>query len=39
MSKNTMILADKTLTDEDADAGVKRILKKLENEQGIVLRS
>ena len=32
-------LADKTLTDEDADAGVKRILKKLENEQGIVLRS
>lgn len=32
-------LADKTLTDEEADAGVKKILKKLENEQGIVLRS
>ncbi len=32
-------LADKTLTDEDADAGVKKILKKLEKEQGIVLRS
>jgi phenylalanyl-tRNA synthetase beta chain len=32
-------LADKTLTDEDADAGVKKILKKLESEQGIVLRS
>ena len=27
------------LTDEEADAGVKKILKKLENEQGIVLRS
>ena len=32
-------LADKTLTDEDADAGVKKILKKLDKEQGIVLRS
>ena len=32
-------LADKTLTDEDADAGVGKILKKLEREQGIVLRS
>jgi len=32
-------LADKTLTDEDADAGVKKILKKLEKEQGIALRS
>ncbi len=32
-------LADKTLTDEDADAGVKKILKKLEKEQGIVLRT
>jgi phenylalanyl-tRNA synthetase beta chain len=32
-------LADRTLTDEEADAGVKKILKKLENEQGIVLRS
>ncbi|MBO5870410.1 MAG: phenylalanine--tRNA ligase subunit beta, partial [Clostridia bacterium] len=32
-------LADKTLTDEDADAGVKKILKKLEKEQNIVLRS
>ncbi len=32
-------LADKTLTDEDAEAGVKKILKKLEKEQGIVLRS
>ncbi len=32
-------LADKTLTDEEADAGVKKILKKLEKEQGIVLRS
>jgi len=32
-------LADKTMTDEEADAGVKKILKKLEREQGIVLRS
>ncbi len=32
-------LADKTLTDEDADAGVNKILKKLDREQGIVLRS
>ncbi|MBE6692165.1 MAG: phenylalanine--tRNA ligase subunit beta [Ruminococcaceae bacterium] len=32
-------LADKTMTDEDADAGVNKILKKLEKEQGIVLRS
>ncbi len=32
-------LADKTMTDEEADAGVKKILKKLEKEQGIVLRS
>ena len=32
-------LADKTLTDEEADAGVKKILKKLDKEQGIVLRS
>ena len=32
-------LADKTLTDEEADAGVKKILKKLEKEQNIVLRS
>lgn len=32
-------LADRTLTDEEADAGVKKILKKLESEQGIVLRS
>ncbi len=32
-------LADKTLTDEDADAGVKKILKKLDKEQGIVLRT
>ena len=32
-------LADKTLTDEEADAGVKKILKKLERENGIVLRS
>ncbi|MBQ9848535.1 MAG: phenylalanine--tRNA ligase subunit beta [Clostridia bacterium] len=31
-------LADKTLTDEEADAGVKKILKKLESEQNIVLR-
>ncbi len=32
-------LADKTMTDEEADAGVKKILKKLDKEQGIVLRS
>lgn len=32
-------LADKTMTDEEADAGVKKILKKLEKEQNIVLRS
>ncbi len=32
-------LADKTLTDEEADQGVKKILKKLEKEQGIILRS
>lgn len=30
---------DRTLTDEEADTGVKKILKKLENENGIVLRS
>ncbi len=32
-------LADKTMTDEEADAGVKKILKKLERENNIVLRS
>lgn len=32
-------LADKTMTDEEADAGVKKILKKLDKEQGIVLRT
>ncbi len=32
-------LADRTMTDEEADAGVKKILKKLEKENGIVLRS
>ncbi len=32
-------LSDRTLTDEEADSGVKKILKKLSNEQGIVLRS
>ena len=32
-------LSDKTLTDEEADAGVNKILKKLDKEQGIVLRS
>ncbi len=32
-------LADRTLTDEEADSGVKKILKKLESEQGIALRS
>ncbi len=32
-------LSDRTMTDEEADAGVKKILKKLEREQGIVLRS
>ena len=37
--KYLMKSADKTMTDEDADAGVNKILKKLEKEQGIVLRS
>ena len=32
-------LGGTVITDEDADAGVKKILKKLESEQGIVLRS
>lgn len=35
----TFRLADKTMTDEDADNAVKKILKKLESEMGIVLRS
>ncbi len=32
-------LSDRTMTDEEADAGVNKILKKLDKEQGIALRS
>lgn len=35
----TFRLADKTMTDEEADAAVKRILKKLDSEMGILLRA
>lgn len=35
----TFRLADKTMTDEDADKAVNKILKKLDSEMGIVLRS
>lgn len=35
----TFRLPDKTMTDEEADNAVKKILKKLESEMGIVLRS
>lgn len=35
----TFCLPDKTMTDEEADAAVARILRRLETENGIVLRS